>query len=146
MYIDKQTRLCDPQAFSADACSEHTYDTGGAGIETGEGEPLGIGIQVTVAADYTTGDETYEFQAVQDSDEALGSPTVLALIQPTAAQLSLGSRHIIPIPPGSITEQYLGLYFNGGGTSPTVTIKAHIAPLSMLGQWKAHADNVTISG
>jgi len=144
-FRDAQTQLCSAQAFSTDAVSENTYDLGVAGRDIAEGEPLGIGIHVTVAADATTGDETYEFQAVEDSDPALGSPTVLALIQPTRASLSVGSRHILPIPPGKITERYLGLNFNGGGTTPTVTIDAFIAPLSFLGGWKAYADGFSIT-
>ncbi|MDA8122312.1 MAG: hypothetical protein M0Z38_07085 [Deltaproteobacteria bacterium] len=144
-FRDAKTQLCGAQAFSVDACSANTYDTGAAGNDITEGEPLGIGIEVKVAADATTGDETYEFQAVQDADAALGSPTVLALIQPARADLVVGKRLVIPIPPGSKTERYLGLYFNGGGTTPTITVDAFIAPLSFLGGWKAYADGFSIT-
>ncbi len=142
---DAKTQLCDAQAFSADAASENTYDTGAAGNDITEGEPLGIGINVTTAADATTGDETYEFQAIQSAAADLSNPDVLALIQPGRAILTAGSRHIIPIPPGSKTKRYLGMYFNGGGTTPTVSVDAFIAPLSFLGGWKAYADGFSIT-
>jgi hypothetical protein len=144
-FRDAQTQLCSAQAFSVDAVSENTFDLGVAGRDIAEGEPIGIGIDVTVAADATTGDETYEFQAIQSANDVLGSPNILALIQPGRAILTVGSRHILPIPPGRITARYLGLNFNGGGTTPTITVNAFIAPLSFLGGWKAYADGFAIT-
>ena len=141
---DAEAQLCSAQAFSADAVSENTYDSGAAGNDITEGEPLGIGIDVTVAAKVSGGTETYEFQAIQSADDALGSPDILALIRPAAAALSVGSRHILPLPPGSKTKRYLGLNFNGENT-PTVTVNAFIAPLSFLGGWKAYADGFAIT-
>jgi hypothetical protein len=142
---DAQAQLCSAQAFAATAISENTYDSGAAGNDITEGEPLGIGINVTVAADYTTGNETYQFDAVQDADVALGSPTVLASRIVTAANLAVGSRVVLPIPPGSKTERYLGLQLTLGGNTPTITIDAFIAPLSFLGGWKAYADGFSIT-
>lgn len=144
-FRDALLQLCSAQAFTNDAVSENTVDLGVAGRDIGEGEPMGIGIEVKVAAATDDNDETYEFQAVEDSDEALGSPTVLSLIQPGRATLTVGSRHILPIPPGKLTERYLGLNFNGGGTTPTITIDAFVAPLTFLGGWKAYADGFSIT-
>lgn len=145
MILDAQTLICDDQAFTADAVSENTYDTGLTGNDISIGEPLGIGIAVSVAAKTSDSDETYEFQAIEDGDAALGSPTVLAYRAIARANLTAGSFHILPIPPGSITERYLGLNFNGGGTNPSITVDAWIAPLSMLEQRKNHADGFTVS-
>lgn len=144
MYVDGQTLLSDAQAFVATAVSTNTYDSGAAGNDITEGEPLGIAVTVDVAADATTGNETYQFDAVEDSDAALGSPTVLASRIILAAALTAGSKHVIPIPQGSKTERYLGLQLTLGGTTPTITITAFIAPLSFLGGWKANADNFSI--
>jgi hypothetical protein len=143
-FRDALLQLCSAQAFSADAVSENTIDLSVAGRDIAEGEPMGIGIEVKVAAKVSGGTETYEFQAIEDSDEALGSPTVLSLIQPTGASLALGTRHILPVPPGKITERYFGLNFNGENT-PTVTVDAFLAPLSFLGGWKAYADGFNIT-
>ncbi|HQT97811.1 MAG: hypothetical protein B7Z62_07880 [Deltaproteobacteria bacterium 37-65-8] len=142
---DAQTQLCSAQAFTATAISENTYDSGAAGNDITEGEPLGIGINVTVAAATDDGDETYQFDAVQDSDVALGSPTVLASRVVARASLTAGSRWVLPIPPGSKTERYLGLQLTLGGTTPTITVDAFIAPLSFLGGWKAYADGFSIT-
>lgn len=145
MYLDAQTLLSDAQAFSADATSTNTFDSGLATNDISIGEPMGIGISVDVAADFTTGDETYEFQAIQSANANLTSPDILAARTIAAANLTAGSFHVLPIPPGSKTKQYLGLYFNGGGTTPTVTVTAWIAPLSMLAKHKNYPDALTIS-
>jgi len=144
-FLDAQAQLCRAQAFTDDAVSENTYDSGAAGNDISEGEPLGIGINVDVAADATTGNETYEFQAIQSAAADLGSPDILALIQPARADLVAGSKWAIPIPRGSKTKRYLGLNFNGGGDTPTITITAWIAPLSTLGGHKTYADGFNIS-
>ena len=144
MIIDAQCLLSDAQAVTADAVSTNTYDSGAAGNDITEGEPLGIGITVDVAADFTTGDETYTFEAIQDDDAALGSPLILASRAILASALTLGSRHVLPIPLGSKTLRYLGLNYNVAGTSPTITCTAFIAPLSFLGGWKAHAKGATV--
>ncbi|MDA8178298.1 MAG: hypothetical protein M0T69_01985 [Deltaproteobacteria bacterium] len=142
---DAQAQLCSAQAFTVTAISENTYDTGAAGNDIAEGEPLGIGINVTVAAATNDGDETYQFDAVQDADVALGSPTVLASMVVARADLIVGKRVVLPIPPGVKTERYLGLQLTLGGTTPTITIDAFIAPLSFLGGWKAYADGFSIT-
>lgn len=144
MYVDAQDLLSDAQAFTGTAVSTNGRDTAAAGNDITEGEPLGIGITVDVAADATTGDETYQFDAIQSAAAALTSPDVLASRIIAAASLSLGSRHVLPIPPGSKTKRYLGLQLTLGGTTPTITITAFIAPLSFLGGWKAHAKGATV--
>ena len=141
---DAQTQLCSAQAFSTDAVSENTYDLGVAGRDIAEGEPLGIGIHVTVAAKVSGGTETYQFDVIQDDDPALGSPSIIVSRAIDKALLTVGSRHVIPIPPGAITLRYLGLNFNGENT-PTITVDAFIAPLSFLGGWKAYADGFNIT-
>ena len=144
-FRDAQTQICSTQAFTANAVSENTYDSGAAGNDITEGEPMGLGIDVTVAADATTGDETYEFQAIQSAAADLSSPDVLALIRPARVDLTVGKRLVLPLPPGSKTKRYLGLNVNVGGTTPSITINTFIAPLSFLGGWKAYADGFSIT-
>lgn len=144
MILDKLLLLSDAQAITADAVSTNTYDTGAAGNDVTEGEPLAVVITVDVAADFTTGNETYNFQVIQDDDEALGSPLVIASRAILASALTAGSRHVIPIPPGSKTLRYLGVNYDVDGTSPTITVTTAIAPLSMVGGFKAYADGITV--
>jgi hypothetical protein len=145
MYIDAQTLMWNATALTSDAASTNTYDTGAAGNDISVGEPLVAVIQVDVAADYTSENETYEFQVIQSAAANLGSADILCLIQPAASLLTVNSIVILPIPAGTITKRYLGLYFNGGGTTPTITVTAWFAPASMIQRDKNYADAITIS-
>lgn len=132
MFLDAQTLLSDAQAVTADAASSNTYDTGAAGRDISQGEPLALVISVDTAADGTTTDETYAFQFIQSANADLSSPDVLVARTIGYANLTAGSVHVIPIPPDSITKRYVGAYYDVGGTSPSVTVTAWIAPMSMI--------------
>jgi hypothetical protein len=145
MYIDALGLLSDAQAVTADAVSTNTYDSGAAGNDISAGAGLVIAIQVDVAADSTTGDETYKFDVIQSAAANLGSADVLASRVIAAADLTAGSIHYLPIPQGSKTKRYLGLNYDVGGTTPTITCTAFIQPANMLQQSKVYADGITIS-
>lgn len=149
MILDAHTLLSDAQAVTADAASTNTYDTGAAGNDISPGEPLGIVFSIDVAADGTTTDETYEFQVIQSANADLSSPDILSARAIGYATLTVGSVHVLPIPPDSVTKRYLGAYYNVGGTTPTVTVTSWIAPLSMIQTGGAvvgqFADGITIS-
>lgn len=145
MILDAQTLLSDAQAITVDAVSTNTYDSGAAGNDISVGEPLCMAFTVDVAADGTTTDETYEFQVIQSAAAALTSPDVLCLRAIGYATLVAGFKFYLPIPPGSKTKRYLGVNYNVGGTTPTITVTAAILPLSMIQNEKTYADALTIS-
>ena len=145
MYLDSQLLLSDAQAVTADAASTNTVDEAIAGNDVTVGEPLCIVFQVDVAADFTTGDEVYEFQAIQSANANLSSPDILSQRSILAADLTAGSLHYLPIPPGSKTKRYLGAFYNVGGTTPTITVTAFIQPMNMIQVEKVYPDNITIS-
>lgn len=126
MYIDTFLRVSAAQAVTATAVSTNTIDLAAVTPrrQVGTGEALGFGLSVGVAADITTGDETYQVNIIQDEDPALGSPVVIAEFIRTAAQLFLGSLHFFPLPQGWPTERYIGLQYVTAGTTPTVTVTA----------------------
>lgn len=132
MIIDAQCLLWDAAALSSDAVSTNTYDSGAAGNEIFAGEPLALVICVDVAADHTTGNETYQFNILQDSAADLNTADILESRVIAAASLTAGSKHVIPLPAGAKTKRYLGAGFDGGGTTPTITVTAFIQPLSMI--------------
>lgn len=144
-YCDAENRLSDSQAVTADAVSTNSFDTGAAANDIGTGEPLCVDVTIEVAADAATGDETYTFEAIESAAAALTTPTVLASRTIAAATLVAGYNFQIPIPPGAKVLRYLGANYNTGGTTPGITISAFIQPLSMIQQWKAYDDNITIS-
>lgn len=146
MYVDALTLLSDAQAVTADAVSTNTIDLGASSParQIGDGEPMAIGLTVDVAADHTTGDETYTFEVIQSAAANLGSPDILASYTIAAADLAAGSIHALPIPPGGPTKRYLGLNYNTGGTSPTITVTAWLTALSLISKLKNYAKNYAV--
>lgn len=124
MFLDALLVVSDAQAFTASAVSTNSIDTGNVTPRrhVADGEAMGFGVAIDVAADFTTGDETYAFNVISDEDPALGSPTVHATYAILAAQLTIGSLHFLPFPRGGKPqERYIGVSTTLAGTTPTVT-------------------------
>lgn len=147
MIQDAQTLLSDAQALTATAVSTNTYDTGAAANDIAAGEPLCIIFTIDVAADATTGDETYQFQAIQSANANLSSQDVLVQTDTsfiTRATLVAGYKLVLPIPPGLKSKRYLGARYVLAGTTPTATVTAAIVPLNMVDMQKSYAKGYTI--
>jgi hypothetical protein len=147
MFLDAFLRVSNAQALTATAVSTSSIDQGvvDPDREIGTGEPIGFGVFVSVAADATTGNETYQFDVVADDDAALGSPTVLSSSIRTAAQLAAGSAHFFEVPIGFPRERYLGMQYTLGGTTPTITLSAYLMPRSLFSILaKAYPKNYTV--
>lgn len=157
MFIDAQCQLSSAQAITVDAVSTNAYDLGavptgtanGAAPDPSIGEPMGIVVAVTVAADSTTADETYAFEAIQSTVTALTSPDVLVRVPFTAAQaaagaLAAGTIVVIPLPSGSVTKRFIGLNYDVGGTTPTITCSAWVAPLSMIQKQRFYTSAIVV--
>lgn len=142
--VDAQLLFSNAQAVSADAASTNIVDLGIA-RNLFDGEPLAVVVIVDTAADGTTTDETYEFQIETDDADSFGSPTDLLVHSIGYASLTAGSKHVLPIPVGAAVERYLRVYYNVGGTSPSVTVTTFLTALSMVQKDKVYNDNVTIS-
>lgn len=147
MFVDSLLLLSDAQAFTSDAATTNTIDLGNVTPKNnlGDGEPMCMVIQVDVAADYTTANETYEFQFIQSVNADLSSPDILVQRTIVAADLTAGSIHYLPIPPGAVTKRYVGGYYNGGGTTPTITATIFLQPQSMIERRKDYAKGYTVS-
>jgi hypothetical protein len=144
MILDAQNLFSDAQAVTADAASTNYIDLGVA-RNLFDGEPMAVVIQVDVAADGTTTDETYEFQIETDDNTSFSSATDLLLHSIGYASLTAGSTHVLPIPVGAAVERYIRVYYNVGGTTPSVTVTAFLQPLSMVQKYKNYADGLVIS-
>ncbi len=120
MLRDAQLSLCTAQAFSADAATTNGLDLGVA-RNIGDGNRLSFYIHTTVAADHTTGDETYSFDIQTDGDSAFGSATKLHTVTIPYSSLTANSLVEIPLPEGLVFERYARIFFDGAGTTPTVT-------------------------
>jgi hypothetical protein len=141
MFMDALLLVSDAQAIAADAVSTNTIDLGNPTVKNkiGTGEPVGFGITVDVAADSTTGDETYAFEVISSASADLSTPTVLSRRVILAASLTAGSRHFIEVPIGTPVQRYIGLNYDVGGTTPTITVTAGLMPRSFFEEWTAYA-------
>lgn len=147
MYIDALGLVSDAQAVSADAVSTNTIDLGNVTPkrEIGTGEPMGFGFSVDVAADTASGDETYEFQVIQSANADLSAPDVIVLQAIARATLVAGYQFFLPIPPGYPTKRYLGVNYNVGGTTPSITITAWLTTHSLFSILaKSYAKNYAV--
>lgn len=135
MFIDANLQLANAQAITATAVSTNVIDLGNVSPnrQVGDGEPLTVVVAINVAADFTTGDETYELEVIQSATANMGSPTVIARQPFVATLLVAGFMASIPIPPGFPTQEFIALNVVTGGTTPSVTLTAWLTPRSLDG-------------
>lgn len=144
MIIDAQLLFSDAQALTATAVSTNIIDLG-ADRNIGQGEPMAVVVCIDVAADRTTGDETYTVTLQTDDNAAFSSASSVGgaysiLVYPA------GTRFVIPLPAGTETERFVRLNYTLGGTTPTITVTAFLQPLAMasVGENVYYADAITI--
>lgn len=129
MYIDAENQLSSAQALTATADSTNYIDLG-VDRDVGKGEPMALVISVGVAADTANADETYQFQLETDDNTSFSSSTIVADATIAGSALTAGSVHVIPM--GHTNERYLQGVFTLGGTTPSVTVDAWVAPLNAV--------------
>jgi hypothetical protein len=120
MYIDSRLEFSDAQALTATAASTNLVDLG-ADRNIGPGRALWVVLSIDVAADDTTGDETYVADLETDSTSAFSSATVIAT-RAIARGTAAGAKFIIGFP--FANERWLRLNYTLGGTTPSVTLSA----------------------
>lgn len=131
MITDAQQYFSSSQALTATAASTNLIDLNVAG-DLFPGEPLDVQINVNVAADFTTGDETYAFSLETDDNAAFSSPLTILSKTVAAGSLTLGSKVMLPIP--NTAERYLRVKYTLGGTTPSVTTTAFLTPREAIDQ------------
>jgi hypothetical protein len=125
MITDFQATLASAQAVTTTAPTTNAYDTGSV-YDSNRGEVFGVLFTVDVAADFTTGDETYSFSVETDNDSAFGSATVLSSKAVLTPLLTAGDKVWLPV--GLGVEQYVRGRVTTAGTTPTITITAEWKP------------------
>lgn len=144
--LDAFTLLSDAQALTATAVSTNSYDSGAAGLDLNGGEPLAIEINVDVAADATTGDETYAFNVIESAVTALTGATTLYTATISRTLLTAGAKFALPLPRTlNPSLRHKGLSYTLGGTTPTITVTAAIKPLNQCESLTIYPDLITIS-
>lgn len=150
MFLDAQNLFSDAQALTVTVASTNLIDLG-VDRNVGIGEPMCVVITVDVAADATTGDETYQFDLETDDNVGFASPLILArrivsaLPNIPRATMAAGFKLLIPVPNDTTAERFLRLNYTLGGTTPTITVTAFLQPMSMVQAEAVFAKGYTIS-
>lgn len=155
MIRDSQTSLWEAAALTASAVSTNCYDLGagysggtanGAARDPSVGIPEGIIITVGVAADHTTGNETYEFDIITATASDLTTGQLIVSQHVILfSDLTLGARYWLPIDAGRVTQRYLGASYVGGGTTPTITVTAWIASYYEFEKHKYYTSAIVVN-
>ena len=146
MIFDSQLQLSDAQAITASAATTNYINMTNI-RRIGAGEPMVMLIVPTVAADFTTGDETYTFALQIDDNTGFSSATTIQSNAILATALTAGSKHVVNIPltmPGT-GEIYLRGFATLAGTTPSITFDAHIVPQNFVAQYEDYPSGSTIT-
>lgn len=128
MFVDSKLELSDAQALTATAVSTNVIPVSG---NIGPGEPMAVAVTVNVAADTTTGDETYQFVIQTATDAAFTTPVNLMATEAfDGSTLLEGYTFMVPL--GSNNLSFLRMNYVLAGTTPTITVDAHLQPQSMI--------------
>lgn len=140
MILDYYNQMSDAQALTATAVSTDVLDLDNDN-NIGKGTPMGVAITVGVAADFTTGDETYKF-TVQTSADNSTFTTVTETGALDGDTLPAGSIVVLPI--GHSNSRYLRMNYTLAGTTPTITVDANLVPLDGIESFEALPSGYTV--
>ena len=128
MILDSKLEFSDAQALTATAVSTNVIPVSG---NIGPGEPMAVTVTVNVAADYTAGNETYQFVLQTATDAAFSTPVNLITTEAfIGSGLIKGSNFMVPI--GSNNLGFLRMNYVLAGTTPTITVDAYLQPQCMI--------------
>jgi len=122
MWIDSRLELSSSQALTATAASTNVIDLG-QDRDIAVGTPMWVVINIEVAADYTSANETYVAALQTDDNSGFSSATDIASVTIPGGSAA-GTFFVIGVPYAN--ERYLRLNYTLGGTTPTVTLSANL--------------------
>src|SRR5581483_4988378 len=103
MYLDRLGLFSDAQALTASALSTNVVDFTNVTPkrQVGAGKPLWVIFSIGVAADFTTGDETYQFDLYTSAAANMSSPVNLGSRAIVASALTAGALIAMAVPQDS---------------------------------------------
>lgn len=140
-YVDAQQLFSDAQALTGTAVSTNIIDFG-QDRNIGIGKPMAVVITADVALAGTSPTLAIAVQA--DDNSAFSSAGTVATT-PTYTALALGAQLVIPIPADTATERFMRLSYTLGGTTPTVTLTAYLAPVDQIQNNPQYAAGITVN-
>lgn len=138
MFIDRRLNVSRQQAIpnGTALASTDTIDLGSARL-LGPGEPMWwvLAARVGLAAD---ANPTFDFSIQTDDADTFGSPVTL-YSHPQLTAFAAGARLVIPHPWSN--KRHLRLWYDLGGTNPTLTLDAWLTNQDPT-SWMAMADGL----
>ena len=141
MILEQLGLLMENEALSGDdsgtpSAVGYCLDLASAYNDLGVGSHVWLVIKTTVAADYTTGDETYQFvlrtgTGTNGTDINAGTQDLLLTedMDGDDTRLDVAGDWIIRVAiPIDLRQRYLQVFKNFGGTTPTISVSASISP------------------
>jgi len=130
MIIDYNLQLSDAQSVTADAASTNIIDLG-SDRDIGVGEDMKIALNFDVAMGGTSPTLAV---LVQTDDNASFSSATTVLTSRSIASAAIGDTLVLGLP--DTNERYVRLYYDVGGSSPTMTLSASVVKDAQ--QWQSY--------
>jgi len=130
MIIDYNLQLSDAQSVTADAASTNIIDLG-SDRDIGVGEGMKIALNFDVAMGGTS--PTLAVLVQTDDNSSFSSATTV-LTSRSIASAAIGDTLVLGLP--DTNERYVRLYYDVGGTSPTMTLSASVVKDAQ--QWQSY--------
>lgn len=124
MIHDSRLAFSAAQALTATAVSTNVIDLSQALRNVGPGKPVWVIVTIDVAADDASANETYVAELQTDTVEGFASPTQLATVTIPRGSAA-GAVFVMQVP--QTNERYLRCNYTLGGTTPSVTLSAHLS-------------------
>ena len=130
MIIDYNLQFSDAQSVTADAASTNIIDLG-SDRDIGVGEDMKIALNFDVAMGGTS--PTLAVLVQTDDNSSFSSATTV-LTSRSIASAAIGDTLVLGLP--DTNERYVRLYYDVGGTSPTMTLSASVVKDAQ--QWQSY--------
>jgi hypothetical protein len=141
MRFDIENQLSVIQSFVATAVSTNSYQKQTAAQDISIGRRMSLLVLCTVAAGAGS---SHVLECIQADDAALTSNvnSVNALPAIAAANLVPGTAFEIPIPQGTLNQQFIGFRDTITGGTTTVTLDVYLVPADEIPKYKSFVNVV----
>lgn len=145
MRLDGRLLMSDGQALTSTGPSTNVIDLSQVRWP-GAGVPMWAEYVLGAPADDANGDETYDVTLQTDTLELMGLPDVAgSFVIPRGAPAGTVYRILLRLQNNSVDKRYVRTFYTLGGTSPQLTITAHLTH-SLRRNWTAYPDAIPAVG
>ena len=136
MRFDIENQLSVAQAFTGAATvSTHSYKKQSAAQDISIGRRMALLVMPTVSAGAGS---THTLEVIQATNAALTAGVeVLGSVSILAADFIVGKEIEVPIPQGTMDEQYIGFRNTATGGTTTVTLDVYLVPQDEIAKYKS---------